>query len=139
MRAEGRSSTLERSQWVGPRYGKHIFRFPSFPFLFDLDGTILTSIEASRRVWGRWAAQFGLDGDTFLPSAHGMLIREVIAGLSLPDIDADRDAENILAAEMVDQDDVDQLAKLERRRIDVASLDRRGSCLRLLRALRPPR
>lgn len=78
-------------------------------FLFDMDGTLLTSIEASRRVWGRWAAQFGLDADTFLPSAHGMRVREVIAGLSLPNIDADREADYILAAEMADTDGVSEI------------------------------
>ena len=66
-------------------------------FLFDMDGTLLTSIEASSRVWGRWAAQFGLDAATFLPNSHGMRVRDVIAELSLPGVDADREAENILA------------------------------------------
>ncbi|MGK6325405.1 HAD-IA family hydrolase [Sphingomonas sp. DT-51] len=79
-------------------------------FLFDMDGTLLTSIEASRRVWGRWAAQFGLDADTFLPSAHGMRVKEVITGLSIPNIDVDREAEYILAAEMADTSGVSEIS-----------------------------
>ena len=38
----------------------------SLPILFDMDGTLLSSIEAAERVWTRWAAQFGIDARTFL-------------------------------------------------------------------------
>ena len=75
-------------------------------FLFDMDGTLLTSIEASQRVWGRWAAQFGLDAAAFLPNAHGMQVRDVIQHLNLPGIDPDKEAEAILAAELADMDGV---------------------------------
>jgi sugar-phosphatase len=40
-------------------------------FLFDMDGTILTSIKAAERVWGNWAAGHGLDVEAFLPTIHG--------------------------------------------------------------------
>ena len=30
-------------------------------FLFDMDGTILTSIKAAERVWSDWARSHGLD------------------------------------------------------------------------------
>ena len=62
-------------------------------FLFDMDGTLLTSIEASQRVWGCWAARFGLDAATFLPGAHGMQVRDVIEQLHLPGVDPDEEAE----------------------------------------------
>ena len=79
-------------------------------FLFDMDGTLLTSIEASSRVWGRWAVQFGLDAMTFLPNSHGMRVSEVISRLSLPGVDADREAEDILAAELIDLEGIRAIA-----------------------------
>ena len=41
-------------------------------FLFDMDGTILSSVAAAERVWTRWAERHGLDVATFLPTIHGM-------------------------------------------------------------------
>ena len=35
-------------------------------FLFDMDGTILSSIAAAERVWARWGRRHGLDVDAFL-------------------------------------------------------------------------
>lgn len=75
-------------------------------FLFDMDGTLLTSIEASKRVWGRWAARFGLDAAKFLPNAHGMQVRDVIRLLDLPGVDPDDEAATIFAAELADMDGV---------------------------------
>ena len=43
-------------------------------FLFDMDGTILTSIRAAERVWGQWARGHGLDVEAFLPTIHGKQI-----------------------------------------------------------------
>lgn len=71
-------------------------------FLFDMDGTLLTSIEASQRVWGRWAARFGLDASMFLPRSHGMRVAEVIESLALPGVDAAAEAETILREELND-------------------------------------
>lgn len=75
-------------------------------FLFDMDGTLLTSIEASQRVWGRWAARFGLNAASFLPDAHGMQVRDVVRQLDLPGVDPDDEAAAILAAELADMDGV---------------------------------
>lgn len=75
-------------------------------FLFDMDGTLLTSIEASQRVWGRWAAGFGLDAATFLPQAHGMRVADVIAELALPGVDAAAEADTILRGELADMEGV---------------------------------
>ncbi len=89
---------------------------PLFPdqefaaFLFDMDGTLLTSVEASRRVWGSWAQRFGLDAATFLPKAHGMRVSEVIAALQLPGVDPEREADHILAGELADLGDVRAVA-----------------------------
>jgi mannitol-1-/sugar-/sorbitol-6-phosphatase len=75
-------------------------------FLFDMDGTLLSSIEAAERVWSRWAAQFGIDAATFLPSIHGRRTVESIRGLNIPGIDVEAQAEAITRAEIQDVDGV---------------------------------
>ena len=41
-------------------------------FLFDMDGTLITSTPAAERVWTRWAARHGLDAAAFVPTIHGV-------------------------------------------------------------------
>jgi len=71
-------------------------------FLFDMDGTILTSIEAAERVWGRWAEGQGLDVAAFLPTIHGKRTEETIRGLDLPGVDPVAEAARITVAEIED-------------------------------------
>jgi sugar-phosphatase len=71
-------------------------------FLFDMDGTILTSIKAAERVWGRWARGHGLDVDAFLPTIHGKRTEETIRALELPGVDPLREAAFITRAEIED-------------------------------------
>ena len=71
-------------------------------FLFDMDGTILTSIEAAERVWGRWAEGQGLDVAAFLPTIHGKRTEETIRGLDLPGVDPVAEAVRITVAEIED-------------------------------------
>jgi sugar-phosphatase len=71
-------------------------------FLFDMDGTILTSIKAAERVWGQWAASHGLDVDAFLPTIHGKRTEETIRALALPGVDPVREAAFITRAEIED-------------------------------------
>jgi sugar-phosphatase len=71
-------------------------------FLFDMDGTILTSIKAAERVWGRWARGHGLDVEAFLPTIHGKRTEETIRGLALPGVDPVREAAFITRAEIED-------------------------------------
>ncbi|HEV7436351.1 MAG TPA: HAD family hydrolase, partial [Pseudorhizobium sp.] len=49
-----------------------------------MDGTILNSLAAAERVWGRWATRHGLDLAAFLPTMHGKRGIDTIAGLDLP-------------------------------------------------------
>jgi sugar-phosphatase len=56
-------------------------------FLFDMDGTILTSIKAAERVWGHWAAGHGLDVAAFLPTIHGKRTEDTIRASELPGVD----------------------------------------------------
>jgi sugar-phosphatase len=71
-------------------------------FLFDMDGTILTSIKAAERVWGQWAASHGLDVAAFLPTIHGKRTEETIRALELPGVDPALEAAFITRAEIED-------------------------------------
>lgn len=89
---------------------------PLFPgrsfagFLFDMDGTILTSILAAERVWGRWARRHGLDVEAFLPTMHGRRGIETIADLNLPGVDPAAEAAWVLAAELEDVEGIEAIA-----------------------------
>jgi sugar-phosphatase len=71
-------------------------------FLFDMDGTILTSIKAAERVWGAWAAGHGLDVAAFLPTIHGKRTEETVRALDLPGVDPAAEARRITLAEIED-------------------------------------
>jgi len=71
-------------------------------FLFDMDGTLLTSIKAAERVWGNWAASHGLDVAAFLPTIHGKRTEDTVRGLDLPGVDAAAEAARITRAEIED-------------------------------------
>jgi len=79
-------------------------------FLFDMDGTILTSIIAAERVWADWARSHGLDVDVFLPTIHGKRSVDTVRGLGLPDIDAEAEAHRITQAEIDDVDGIEAIA-----------------------------
>jgi sugar-phosphatase len=70
--------------------------------LFDMDGTIISSVAAAERVWAAWAELHGLDVATFLPRIHGVRGIDVITGLGLPGIDAHAEVQAILLAEIED-------------------------------------
>lgn len=71
-------------------------------FLFDMDGTLLTSIAAAERIWGAWAASHGLDVPTFLPTMHGKRGVDTIRQLALPGVDPVEEAAKITLAEIAD-------------------------------------
>jgi sugar-phosphatase len=71
-------------------------------FLFDMDGTLLSSIKAAERVWGRWAGRHGLDVEAFLPTIHGKRTEETIRALALPGVDPVLEAASITRAEIED-------------------------------------
>ena len=77
--------------------------------LFDMDGTILSSIASAERSWTIWAQRQGLDVAKFLPTIHGVQSVETIRRLNLPGIDPVAEAAWITAAEMEDVDDVDPI------------------------------
>lgn len=79
-------------------------------FLFDMDGTILSSIAAAERVWAGWAARHGLDVAAFLPTIHGRRAVETIRQLALPGVDAQAEADEITRREIDDVAGIDAIA-----------------------------
>lgn len=78
--------------------------------LFDMDGTILTSIAAAERVWTRWAQHHGLDVDTFLPTIHGKRGIDSIRDSGVPNVDPEAEAAAILEAEIGDVEGIEPIA-----------------------------
>lgn len=78
------------------------FDKPYRAFLFDMDGTILTSIAAAERVWTRWALRHKLDVATFLPTIHGARAIDTVANLLLPGVDPAQEAALITQWELED-------------------------------------
>jgi len=75
-------------------------------FLFDMDGTVLTSIVAAERVWAAWARSHGLDVDAFLKTIHGMRSIDTVRRLALPGVDPEAEAAKITQAEIEDVEGV---------------------------------
>jgi sugar-phosphatase len=76
--------------------------------LLDMDGTLVNSDAAVERVWRRWAASRGLDGDLVMKVAHGRQGYSTMA-LLLPDRPmAENHADNarLLAEETADTEGV---------------------------------
>lgn len=78
-------------------------------FMFDMDGTILSSIAATERVWSAWAIRHGLDVETFLPTIHGVRARETIRNLNLPGVDVMAEVEALTQAEFDDVDGIESI------------------------------
>lgn len=79
-------------------------------FLFDMDGTILSSIAAAERCWGAWAERHGLDVPTFLPTIHGRRAVETISRQNLAGIDLQAEIAWLVQAEMDDVADIEGIA-----------------------------
>lgn len=56
-------------------------------FLFDMDGTILTSIEAVERAWSAWAQRIGAPAAEVLAYLHGRKAIDTITHFSPPETD----------------------------------------------------
>jgi sugar-phosphatase len=74
--------------------------------LFDMDGTLLSSIAAAERVWSAWARRHGLDVERFLPTIHGVRAADTIRRQNLPDIDLDYEVEWVTRGELEDVEGV---------------------------------
>ncbi|MDP4004991.1 HAD-IA family hydrolase [Methylobacterium sp. NEAU K] len=78
-------------------------------FLFDMDGTIISSIASAERAWTRWARTHGLDVASFLPTIHGVRSVDTIRRLGLPGVDPEAEAAAITRAEMEDVGDIAEI------------------------------
>ena len=78
-------------------------------FLFDMDGTLINSIAAAERIWGKWAEKQGLDVAAFMPTMHGKRGQDTIRELGL-DVDVDAEVAEITRQEM---DDLDGIVAIE--------------------------
>ncbi len=74
--------------------------------MFDMDGTLLSSIAVIERVWGRWFTRHGMDPDEWIPRIHGIKAIDSIVALALPGVDARVEAALIEAEEMEDTDGI---------------------------------
>jgi mannitol-1-/sugar-/sorbitol-6-phosphatase len=79
-------------------------------FLFDMDGTILNSIESAERAWAAWARKHGLEVETFLQTIHGVRGIDTISRLRLPGVDPQTEVREVLLAEMEDAGGVRAIA-----------------------------
>jgi sugar-phosphatase len=79
-------------------------------FLFDMDGTILSSIASAERIWSAWARRHGIDVASFLPTIHGVRAVETIRRLALPGVEPEREAEALTLAEMEDVEGIEAIA-----------------------------
>jgi sugar-phosphatase len=75
-------------------------------FLFDMDGTLISSIEAAERVWAQWATRHGIDVASFLPTIHGVRAIDTVRRQALPCVDAEAEAQAIALAEVADMQGV---------------------------------
>jgi sugar-phosphatase len=74
--------------------------------LFDMDGTLLSSIAAAERVWSAWARRHGIDVERFLPTIHGVRAADTIRRQNLPDIDLDAEVKWVERGELEDVEGV---------------------------------
>ncbi len=75
-------------------------------FLFDMDGTLITSVVAAERVWSRWAERHGLDVEAFLPTIHGVRAIDTIRRQNLSGLDLEAEVAWVEQGEIEDVADV---------------------------------
>lgn len=78
-------------------------------FLFDMDGTLITSVAAAERAWAAWAGRHGLDLAAFIPTIHGVRAIDTIRKQNLKDIDLATEVDWITRAEIEDTEGVAEI------------------------------
>jgi len=77
--------------------------------LFDLDGVLVDSTAGVTRVWREWGAQRGLDPDETAHTAHGRRAIDTVRLLA-PELDAERELDNLERWEIAESHDVTAFA-----------------------------
>jgi sugar-phosphatase len=75
-------------------------------FLFDMDGTLISSTAVAERVYTRWAEKNGVDVAYLMSILHGVRTVDVIRGLGRPDLDPEAEGALISNAEREELDGV---------------------------------
>jgi sugar-phosphatase len=88
-------------------------------FLFDMDGTIISSIAAAERVWRRWATEKNLDIDAFMLTIHGARAIDTVTRAGIPGVDPVSEAAKITQWEI---DDLEGIVEIGGARDFLASL-----------------
>ena len=110
-------------------------------FLFDMDGTLLTSIAAAERVWTAWGQRHGVDTAALLATMHGKRAEDTVRSLQLPCVDPVAEAAAITLAEIDDVGGIEAiggaaafLAALPRERWAIVTSAPRALALRRIAA-----
>lgn len=82
-------------------------------FLFDMDGTLLNSIESANRAWSAWAEQHGVDFEEMRKHMHGMRAVETIKRWGPAHLDVEAEYEALTIAEMDDVHDITAISGAE--------------------------
>ncbi len=83
---------------------------PYSAFLFDMDGTLLTSIASAERAWTQWALGHGLDPADLIAVMHGVRAVETVRRFAPPGADIEAETRAITEAEIADTSDVREIA-----------------------------
>ena len=75
-------------------------------FLFDMDGTLVDSSRAVRRIWSRFARRHGLDLAALMPTVHGVRAVDTVRRLAIPGLDPEAEAAVIEREEIGDVEGV---------------------------------
>lgn len=100
------ASNLQRSDAFGASSQPDDYAGEYDGLLFDMDGTVLTSIAAAERAWRRWTAKHGLDAEEFLPTIHGVRTIDSVRNSGVPGLDYEAEAQAILESEIDDVADI---------------------------------
>jgi len=70
-------------------------------FLFDMDGTLLDSIDSANRAWSLWATRHGVDFEEMRQHMHGMRAVETIRRWGPAHLDVEAEYEALTIAEKI--------------------------------------
>ena len=82
---------------------------PYAAFLFDMDGTLLTSIASAERAWSTWARGHGLDPADVLAVMHGVRAVETVKRFVPPGADIEAEVQAITELEIADVADIQEI------------------------------
>ena len=71
--------------------------------LFDMDGTLIDSSQAMKRIWGRWAHNRGVDFAALFPTLHGVRAVDTMRRLALPGLDP------VVEAGVIERDEIEDV------------------------------